>query len=283
MSALDPGVAPEFEDGLETWDVTLANFIDNLFIHELSKGRTAQQLLALFDTPENLGVDSPEFFYYHACDELLSATREHSEAGAHISLLAELFALLRTEGFKRDPDQNDSDAVFTMMTIVIGPTLRELGDDIPVPPGYMSNEQLTLEEDPEYVQSDSFQADLAEYARKHEGQLRFWSLVGRLDAHGLFGTGARGLGIWPLLFHQGRDLLPGLENPVNRGVWETLWAAVLHCEEGMGHGQWGSQPNSVERLAGFKDAARTIAVDDRVPLLWRGRFALILECLEKKE
>jgi hypothetical protein len=129
-----------------------------------------------------------------------------------------------------------------------------------------------LELDPEYVKGDSFQADLTEYARKHEGQLRFWSLVGRLDADGLLGSDAPGVGAMPLLLHQAPRLLRALEDPVNRGVWETLWAAVLRCDEEMAYGQWGS--HNLERLAKFNDAARMIAGDARVSLLWRGRFAV---------
>jgi hypothetical protein len=79
-----------------------------------------------------------------------------------------------------------------------------------------------LDADPEYVQGDSFQADLAEYARKHEGLLRLWSFVERLDAGGLLGAEKPGGGGFPLLFHQGHQLLRALEDPVNRGVWETL-------------------------------------------------------------
>jgi hypothetical protein len=142
-----------------------------------------------------------------------------------------------------------------------------------VPPGYKHNRgAFALEQDPEYVKGDSFQADLAEYARKHEGQLRFWSLVGRLDADGLLGSDAPGVGAMPLLFHQGPQLLRVLEDPASRDVWETLWAAVLHCDEEMAYGQWGS--HRLEWLAGFKDAARKIAGDARVSLLWRGRFAV---------
>jgi hypothetical protein len=67
-------------------------------------------------------------------------------------------------------------------------------------------------------------------------------------------------------------LLRALEHPVNRGVWETLWAAVLRCEEEMAYGRWGSA--EPEWLGEFKDAARKIAWDETVPLVWRGRFAV---------
>jgi hypothetical protein len=151
-----------------------------------------------------------------------------------------------------------------------------------VPPGYKHNRgAFALEQDPEYVKGDSFQADLAEYARKHEGQLRFWSLVGRLDADGLLGSDAPGVGAMPLLFHQGPQLLRALEDPASRDVWETLWAAVLHCDEEMAYGQWGSHMHSRERLTEFKDAARKIAGDARVPLLWRGRFAVRAFAIER--
>ncbi|KAJ6521079.1 hypothetical protein DFH09DRAFT_1193251 [Mycena vulgaris] len=276
MFALDLQVPPELEGGPEPWEAALSNFVENLVISQLSEETTAQQLLALFDTPENLRTRSPElfyycaFFYYCACTELLSTTRQYNEAGEHIALIAGLFGLLKAEGLKRD-DRTTRTAC----------RLRQLAHDIPVPPGYKHNEVASaLERDPEYVKDNSFQADLAEYARKHEGQLRFWSLVGRLDADGLLGADAPGVGAMPLLLHQGPQLLCALEDPVNRGVWETLWAAVLHCDEEMAYGQWGS--HNPERLSKFKDAVWKIAGDARVSLLWRGRFAIMLEGLEKE-
>ncbi|KAJ7353094.1 hypothetical protein DFH08DRAFT_855918 [Mycena albidolilacea] len=277
MSALDLQVP---QGGPHPWEDELSNFVENLVICQLSEETTAQQLLALFDTPENLRIQGSEMFYYCACAELLSATRLYSEAGEHIALIAGLFGLLKAEGLKRD-DPDDPDGTQTFMNVLVSPTVRQLADATAVPPGYKHNRgAFALEQDPEYVKSDSFQADLAEYARKHEGQLRFWSLVGRLDADGLLGSDAPGVGAMPLLFHQGPQLLRALEDPASRDVWETLWAAVLHCDEEMAYGQWGS--HRLEWLAGFKDAARKIAGDARVSLLWRGRFAIMLEGLEKE-
>ncbi|KAJ6559984.1 hypothetical protein B0H19DRAFT_1260652 [Mycena capillaripes] len=85
--------------------------------------------------------------------------------------------------------------------------------------GLLKAEGLKRDErDPRYVKGDSYAADLAEYARKHEGQLRFWWLVGRLDADGLFGSEKPGLGVMPLLVHGAQVLLRALEDPVNRKV-----------------------------------------------------------------
>jgi hypothetical protein len=143
--------------------------------------------------------------------------------------------------------------------------------DIPAPPGYKYDQvAFALERDPEYTQGDSFQADLAEYARNHEGQLRLWSLVGRLDADGFLGSGKPGT--MPLLFHQAPGLLRALEDPVNRGVWETLWAAVLRGDEEMAYGEWGA--GHPDWLGPFQDAVRKIIGDERAPLEWRGRFAV---------
>jgi hypothetical protein len=58
---------------------------------------------------------------------------------------------------------------------------------------------------------------------------------------------------------------------INRGVWETLWAALLRCDKGLVYG-WGSGDR--EWLDSFKDAARKIAGDERAPLHWRARFAV---------
>jgi hypothetical protein len=57
-------------------------------------------------------------------------------------------------------------------------------------------------------------------------------------------------------------------------VWETLWAAVLRCDEEMAYGEWGAGAETREWLGPFKDAAREIAGDERAPLEWRGRFAV---------
>ncbi|KAF7348761.1 hypothetical protein MVEN_01395500 [Mycena venus] len=166
MSALDLQVPPELQDGLEPWEAILTNFVANLVICQLSLKTTAQQLLALFDTPENLRIPSPEVFYYCACAEMLSATREYSEAGEYIALIAGLFGLLKAEGLQRD----DPNGEHAFMNTFVSPTLRQLAHYIPVPPGYKHDEvAFVLEWDPEYVKGDSFQTDLAEYARKHEG------------------------------------------------------------------------------------------------------------------
>ncbi|KAJ7458742.1 hypothetical protein B0H11DRAFT_183611 [Mycena galericulata] len=271
-------MAPAFEEVKEEWEAALnihRRWVANLVRCELSREKTARQLFELFDAPE--GLPNPELFYYYACTELLEATREYSEAGEHIALIAGLFGLLKAEGLKQDGPRGES--VFG--NSIFFPTLRQLAADIPAPPGYTFDEvTFALERDPGYVKGDSYAADIAEYARKHEGQLRFWSLVGRLDADGLLRSDRPGLGVMPLLVHGARVLLRALEDPVNRGVWETLWAAVLRCDEEMAYGQWGS--DDPERLGEFKDAARKIAGDERAPLVWRGRFSVMLEELEKE-
>jgi hypothetical protein len=136
----------------------------------------------------------------------------------------------------------------------------------PTPPGYKDVPASGLELDPEYVEN---LADLAEYVRQHEAMVRLWALVGRLEAdHSLGEPGGMSL-----LFHHGAGLLRALEEPGLRGVWETMWAAVGECRDEMAWGTWGtcSRP---EWLAAFKEAAVTIARDERAPLVWRGRFAV---------
>ncbi|KAJ6536113.1 hypothetical protein B0H19DRAFT_1270913 [Mycena capillaripes] len=262
----------------EEWQAALdisRRWVPNLVHCELSREKTALQLFELFDVPEDL--PNVELFYYYACADLLEATRDYAETGEHIALISELCGLLKAEGLKRD----NPDGVLVWGNGIFFPMLRHLAADIPAPPGYaFDGAVFALEGDPGYVKGDSYAADLAEYARKHEGQLRFWSLVGRLDADGLLGSPKPGLGVMPLLVHGASVLLRALEHPVNRGVWETLWAAVLRCEEEMAYGQWGS--DELERLQTFKNAARKIAGDEVAPLVWRGRFALMLEELEKE-
>jgi len=277
MAATDQRLPAPFTEGpnaseeeQNAWEAAINTFVTNLVICELSNETTAAQLFALFDAPEH----QPELFYY-ACADLLRATREYGDAGPHITLIAALFGLLKEEGLKRDGP--DGEGGFG--NAVVFPTLRALVGDIPVPPGYKYDTvAFALERDPEYIKDDAFQTDLAEYARKHEGLLRLWSLVGRLDADGLLGSGKPGT--MALLFHQAPVLLRALEEPVNRGVWETLWTAVLRCDEEMADGEWGA--GHPEWLGPFKDAARKIAEDERAPLEWRARFAAILEELEKE-
>ncbi|KAF7353072.1 hypothetical protein MVEN_01275100 [Mycena venus] len=252
------------------WEAAIETFVTNLVICKLSHETTAAQLFALFDAPEH----QPQLFYY-ACADLLSATREYNDAGEHIALIAALFGLLKEEGLKRDGP--DGEGGFG--NAVVFPTIRALAGNIPAPPGYKYDAvAFSLAQDSEYVKGNSFQTDLAEYAREHEGLLRFWSLVGRLDADGFLGSGKPGT--MALLFHQAPVLLHALEDPVSRGVWETLWAAVLHCDEEMAEGEWGA--GHPEWLGPFKDAVRKIAGDERAPLEWRARFAVILEELEKE-
>ncbi|KAJ7868189.1 hypothetical protein B0H13DRAFT_2064593 [Mycena leptocephala] len=262
----------ESEKEQDAWEADIGTFVTNLVIYKLSPETTAAQLFAPFDAPEH----QPLLFYY-ACAHLLRTTREISDAAEHIPLLAALFELLKEEGLKRDGPDGER----TFANTIVFPTLRGLLDDIPAPPGYTYNAvSFTLVSDPEYVKDDddSFLADLAEYAREHEGLLRLWSLVARLEADRILGEP----GSMSLLFHQAPVLLRALEDPVQRGVWETLWAAVLHCDEEMAYGEWGAGAEMCEWLGPFKDAARKIAGDERAPLEWRGRFAVILEELEKE-
>ncbi|KAJ6516221.1 hypothetical protein C8R45DRAFT_236117 [Mycena sanguinolenta] len=258
----------------DEWAAAINTFVNNLVICRLSRETTAAELFTPFAAPQH----QPMLFYY-ACADLLKATREFSDAAEHIALIAKLFGLLKEEGLKRDSKQDIPDGIGTFGNAVVFPTIRALANDVPVPPGYKYDRPaFALVRDPEYVQSDSFQTDLAEYARSHEGMLRFWSLVGHLEADGLLGSETPGT--MSLLFHQGGVLLHALEEPGNRGVWETLWAAVLRCDEEMGYGQWGK--DHPEWLASFKDAARKIVRDERAPLEWTARFAVILEELEKE-
>ncbi|KAI0039386.1 hypothetical protein FA95DRAFT_1599853 [Auriscalpium vulgare] len=252
----------------DAWEAAINAFVTNVVLYKLSSETTAAQLFALFDAPEH----QPTLFYY-ACADLLSATREYSDAGEHIALIAALFELLKEEGLRRD----DADGFGAFGNAVVFPTLRRLVSDIPAPPGRYKLDTATyiLVPDPEYVEADSFLCDLAQYAREREGLLRLWSLIARLEADRILGDP----GSMSLLFHQGPVLLLALADPVQRGVWETLWAAVLRCEEDMTYGTWGA---GSEWLGPFKDAARQIVRDERAPMESRARFALILEALEKK-
>ncbi|KAJ6528269.1 hypothetical protein DFH09DRAFT_1285562 [Mycena vulgaris] len=279
MAAPDsPRLPPPYSEGpnaseqeQDAWDAAIRAFVMNLVLYKLSHETTAAQLFALFDAPEH----QPMLFYY-ACAHLMDATREFSESREYIALVAALFGLLKEEGLKRD----DADGMGAFGNSVVFPTLRAQLSEIPAPPGYKyDGPRFMLVPDPEYEEGESFLSDLAEYRRAQEGLLRLWALVARLEAdHTLASPGS-----FSLLFHQAPLLLRALEDPVQRGVWETLWEAVLRCDEEMAYGTWGADqdPRSLEWLREFKDAAKKIAEDERAPVAWRGRFALMLEELEK--
>ncbi|KAJ7184748.1 hypothetical protein C8R46DRAFT_1065051 [Mycena filopes] len=252
------------EQEQDAWDASISEFVTDLVLNKLSHETSAAELFADFDAPEN----QPLLFYY-ACSHLLRATREFSEAADHITRIAALFELLKDEGLKRDGP--DGEGAFGHA--IVFPKLRALLDDVPAPPGYQyDGVRFTLVSNPQYVKGDSFLAELAEYARNHEGLLRLWTLVGRLEAEYTLGAP----GATSLLYHQAPVLLRALEDPLQRGVWETLWAAVLRCEEDMAFGRWGADagPTVEVWLGPFKEAARTIAGDERAPLEWRSRFAV---------
>ncbi|KAJ7738758.1 hypothetical protein B0H16DRAFT_1694710 [Mycena metata] len=258
------------EQEQDAWDASIGEFVTDLVLDKLSHETTAGQLFALFDAPQH----QPLLFYY-ACSHLLRATREFSEAGQHISCIAALFGLLKDEGLKRDgPDGRGA-----FGNAIVFPKLRALLSDIPAPPGYKyDGVKFMLLPDSEYVKGDAFIADLAEYARDQDGLLRLWTLIGRVEAENTLGAP----GTTSLLFHQAPVLLRALEDPVQRGVWETLWASVLHGDDEMSFGTWGTGAETEAWLGAFKNAARTIAGDDRAPVEWRARFAVVLEELEKE-
>lgn len=92
-------MAPASEEVKEEWEAALnirRRWAANIVRCELSREKIALQLFELFDAPEDL--PNTELFYYYACAELLEATREYSEAGEHIALIAGLFGLLKAEG-----------------------------------------------------------------------------------------------------------------------------------------------------------------------------------------
>ncbi|KAJ7681560.1 hypothetical protein B0H17DRAFT_1333649 [Mycena rosella] len=272
MAALDARLPAPYTESYatekqETWEAAIDAFVTNLILYKLSHETTAAELFKLFDAPEN----QPLLFYY-ACADLLNATREFSDAAEHIALIAALFGLLKEEGLKRDGPAGGG----SFGNTIVFPSLRALLSDIPAPPGYKyDGVQFMLVPDPEYVKDESLLCDLVEYGRAHEGRLRLWALVARLEADCILGEP----GLFSLLFHQAPVLLRALEDPAQRGVWQTLWVAVLSCDEEMAYGAWGAGD---ERLGPFKDAARTIAEDERTPIEWRARFAVILDDLEKE-
>ncbi|KAJ7061579.1 hypothetical protein C8F01DRAFT_1137801 [Mycena amicta] len=263
----------------EVWTAAIDTFINHLVAHKLSHQATAAQLFleARFNSPHHR-----DLLYYYACASLFTATQENSEAGDYIPLIAELFKLLKEEGLRRDKDRY---AYVSWGNAVVFPTLRAVADDIPAPPGYKLDEiKYQLVPDAEYVKNDTHNSELASYVRKHEGKIRFWSLVGRLEALHVFGDGDTA-GYMSLLYHSGGALLRALEQPALRGVWETAWAAVPMLRQGNGgfpSGKWNGGDGDRERKwrASFLDAASKIAGDERASLEWRGRFAVIVESLQ---
>ncbi|KAJ7056844.1 hypothetical protein C8F01DRAFT_1155342, partial [Mycena amicta] len=273
----------ESAEELEVWAIAIEASINHIVVHKLSHQTTASQLFldARFNSPLH-----QDLLYYHACAYLLTATREHSEAGDYIPLIAELFTLLKEEGLRRDKDRS---AHITWGRSVVFPFLRAIIAEIPAPPGYILNEiEFKLVPDAEYVQDDAtYLRDVASYARQHEGMIRFWSLVGRLEAMRVYGDGTFA-DSWSLMCHSGESLLRALEQPALRGAWETLWASVPMLRPGNGQfpsgeckGTGSHDERTQEWRASFLDAARRIAGDERASMEWRGRFAIIVDSLER--
>ncbi|KAJ7690549.1 hypothetical protein B0H17DRAFT_1201671 [Mycena rosella] len=271
MSTQEPRLSAPYPRGPneaaeeDSWEADIRIFVTILVRYRISNETTAEHLLSLFDAPEN---DSLVFYY--ACIHLLRATRRFHAAGQHIALIATLFRLLKEEGLRRD-DPSGEDA-FGLSFLF--PTLRRLASlrTMPIPPGY---EYIAcaggVTPDPKYVKDGSFLTQLARYGRQQEGMVRLWSLVGRLEADRVLGEP----GGMSLLLNSG--IPDALEYPAQRGVWERLWAALLRCGEDKTFGEWGP-----EKTRAYQDVARKIARDDRVSWEWRGRFALLLEELEKE-
>ncbi|KAJ6479503.1 hypothetical protein C8R47DRAFT_1137076 [Mycena vitilis] len=246
----------------EAWEAAISTYITHIVIYKLSPETTPAALFAPFAAPQH-----PPLLFAHACAHLLRATRETSEAGAYIPLLGGLFGLLKDEGLRRDAD--NADAVGAWGNAVVFPTLRALASDIPAPPGYTYDSvEFVLVPDADYVQDDADLSAFADYARAHAGLLRFWVFVARLEADGLLGSPAGSGGTMSLLFHRPPILLRGLEDPVQRGVWETLWAAV----GGSGDAEDLNLPDVADDE--LSEAARKIARDEKTPVQWRGRFAV---------
>ncbi|KAJ7476257.1 hypothetical protein B0H11DRAFT_2426697 [Mycena galericulata] len=200
--------------------------LTNLVIYKLSPNTTLGQLFALFDAPQH----QPLLFYY-ARAHLLRATRVQlrSAAAEHIALVAALFGLLKEEGLRWDgPDGEDA-----FGNTIVFPTLRELVRRVQRYPRTPRGTR-TMGPYSRWLQESSY---VVPHKRVYEGLLR--------------PGGERPRPV----------LLRALEDPIQPEVWETLWAAVLRCEEKMAYGAWGA---GSEYLAPFKDAARTIAAEGAV-------------------
>ncbi|KAJ7511232.1 hypothetical protein B0H11DRAFT_2183273 [Mycena galericulata] len=200
--------------------------LTNLVIYKLSPNTTLGQLFALFDAPQH----QPLLFYY-ARAHLLRATRVQlrSAAAEHIALVAALYGLLKEEGLRWDgPDGEDA-----FGNTIVFLTLRELVRRVqryPRTPG------VHVRWDPIRAGSRSLHTSFLISACTKD-----------------FCASRRRAASRPVL-------LRAVEDPIQPEVWETLWTVVLRCEEEMAYGAWGA---GSEDLAPFKDAARTIAADDR--------------------
>nr|GAT49064.1 predicted protein [Mycena chlorophos] len=266
----------------DAWSTSIDTFISHLIQTKLSAKTTASQLFldARFGAPQHKPA-----LYYWACGSLLRATREHPLAGDFIPMVAELFRLIKEEGVKRDEDEL---ARVTWGNAFVHPVLRAIADDVPVPPGYKLDPlQSELVIDPEYVEDDEDEdallSALAEYGVQHQGMLRFWSLVGRLEAMHVFGDGDSA-GAMTLRYHSGDAMLRVLEFPLILAPWETCWAAVPMLKPGNDRFPAGKWNAGDERAKGWREeflsAAKKIVEDERPTMEWRGRFAILVEALE---
>ncbi|KAF7311941.1 hypothetical protein MIND_00205500 [Mycena indigotica] len=267
------------EEEQDAWATGIDSFIQHLVANKINHQTTATQVFldSGFNEPQH-----QDLLYYYSCAGLLTATRENSQAGPYILIIAEFFKLLKEEGLKRDKTPS---AHRSWGNAVVFPTLRGIADDIPVPPGFKYDPlAFSVGPDAEYVRNDdTYLSDIASYTQEQEGMIRFWSLVGHLEALHVFVDGSSA-GAMTLLYHSGPSLIRALETPALRATWETVWAAVPMLQPGNGqfpNGTWNGDADerSVQWRAAFLDAANTIALDERAPMEWRGRFAIIARSL----
>ncbi|KAJ7088439.1 hypothetical protein B0H15DRAFT_800914 [Mycena belliarum] len=254
------------EEEQDAYAAAIDAFVTHLVLYNLSEETTAAELFKPFATPEH----QPMLFAY-ACANILSATHELSDAAPHLPLLAALFALLKDEGLRRD----GNDGMGMWGNTIVFPALRGLLSDVPAPPGH-SYDPVSFALIPSSSAPDVALPALASYARSQSQYLRLWGLVSLLESSGALAPGS-----FTLLFHQAPALLRGLEDPLQRGTWESLWvAAGAGQDDDMDWGKWGKGDSG---LGPFTGALKTIAQDKRAPLEWRARFALIWEELEQGE
>ncbi|KAF7299824.1 hypothetical protein HMN09_00989100 [Mycena chlorophos] len=259
---------PGTDEAYINWRDAIHRVVKYFVARGLSGETTARQLFlhARFDAPEH-----EDEVYTYAASCLFDLLFELQETGYFVPLLADLFEVLTGEATNRQSASSGEKSPWWAPQGVIYTTIKAKAFDPPLPPGYEeARMSLIPVPDPSYVKSDAtLVSEFATYGRQHESNLHFWALLRRLAASGVYD---------PMDLCRGPAagyLLDVLEMPTLRAVWETDWAAFSLPQPGK---EPLASPKDDEVAANrrnlFLRAARKLAADRRVPMEWRGRFAL---------
>nr|GAT57203.1 predicted protein [Mycena chlorophos] len=271
-----PFSRPGTDEAYIKWRDAIYRAVEYLVARGLSGETTARQLFlqARFDAPEHEGE-----VYTYAASCLFDLLFEWEDTGDFVPLLADLFKELTSEATNRQSASSGEKSPWWAPQEVICTTIKAKACAPPLPPGYEeARMSLIPVPDPSYVKSDAtLVSEFATYGHRHESNLHFWALLRRLAASGFYD---------PMDLCRGPAagyLLDVLEMPTLRALWETDWAAFsLPQSEKEPLASPKDDEVAANRRKLFLRAARKLAADRRVPMEWRGRFALWVADVARK-